>query len=89
MGVGCPISKSGMCIYQYSCNESMTNKAAYNADGDFLIVPQIGTLYVTTENGKLVVPPKYIVIIPRGIKFSIDVNEACRGYVAEVFDGHF
>ena len=51
----------------------MNKTAFYNSDGDFLIVPHIGTLHVTTLNGKLTVKPKEILVIPRGIKFSIDV----------------
>ena len=52
----------------------MDKEAFYNSDGDFLIVPQTGTLYITTLMGKLVVEPKEIVVIPRGIKFTIEVE---------------
>lgn len=89
VGIGSPVNKSGMCIYQYRCNASMHNQAFYNSDGDFLVIPQIGTLHVATEFGKLVVPPKHVLIIPRGIKFAVEVTEASRGYVGEIFDGHF
>ena len=51
----------------------MNKTSFYNSDGDFLIVPFRGTLHVTTLNGKLTVKQKEIVVIPRGIKFSIDV----------------
>lgn len=88
-GIGSPSNKSGMCIYHYRCNQSMTRSAMHNSDGDFLIVPQTGTINLVTENGLLQVPPKYICVIPRGIKFAVEVSEASRGYVAEVFDGHF
>ncbi|KIH57870.1 putative homogentisate 1,2-dioxygenase [Ancylostoma duodenale] len=36
-GGGDVVSRSGLAIHQYSCNESMTGKAMYNSDGDFLI----------------------------------------------------
>jgi homogentisate 1,2-dioxygenase len=65
------------------------NTAFYNADGDFLIIPQQGVLHITTEFGKLNVFPKEIVVIPRGIRFRIDVESDSRGYVCEVFKGHF
>jgi homogentisate 1,2-dioxygenase len=42
----------------------MANKCMYNADGDFLLVPQIGTLNVTTEMGILLVNSGEIVVIP-------------------------
>lgn len=89
VGIGSPANKSGMCIYQYRCNKSMHNQAFYNSDGDLLIIPQIGTLNVITEFGKLQVPPKYILIMPRGVKFSVEVTQESRGYVGEIFDGHF
>ena len=36
----------------------MEKTAFYNSDGDFLIVPQTGTLFVRTLNGRLTVRPK-------------------------------
>ena len=49
--------KEGLSIYIYSANTSMGKKSFYNSDGDFLIVPQKGTLYITTLFGKLTVKP--------------------------------
>ena len=89
IGMGSAIGKSGFAAYQYRCNKSMTNQAFCNSDGDMLIVPQHGTLRIVSENGLLEVPPKHVAILPRGIRFAIEVSEACRGYVAEIFDGHF
>ena len=37
----------------------------------------------------MVVKPREIFVIPRGIKFSIDCIEPIRGYIVEVFGGHF
>lgn len=45
-GQGDSCSKTGLAIHMYSCNTSMGKKALYNSDGDFLIVPQIGTLHI-------------------------------------------
>ena len=67
----------------------MENQAFYNSDGDFLIVPQEGVLYLKTEFGKLVVGPREIVVIPRGIKFSIDVEGQSNGWICEIYKGHF
>lgn len=58
MGAGEPSLKQGLAIYGYSANISMGKAAFYNSDGDFLIVPHIGTLYVKTLNGRLTVKPK-------------------------------
>jgi homogentisate 1,2-dioxygenase len=88
-GAGDPSLKEGLSIYNYVCNTSMGNKAFYNSDGDFLIVPQVGSLYILTEFGRFFVEPCEIVVIPRGVKFSVQVEGACRGYIAEIFKGHF
>jgi len=89
-GVGCPELKTGMGIHTYSCNASMDKDSAfYSADGDFLIVPQKGNLDITTELGKLYVTPWEIVVIPRGIKFHVAVEGDSRGYMNEIYRGHY
>ena len=88
MGAGEPSLKHGMAIYAYSANVSMTKTAFYNSDGDFLIVPHKGTLFVKTLNGKLIVKPKEILIIPRGVKFSIDVDDEVKGWATELYGQH-
>ena len=88
-GHGDPQAKNGLAIYQYSCNSSMDHQAMYNSDGDFLIVPQLGTLYITTEFGKLTVSPTSICVIPRGIRFAVDVNENSRGWICEIYESHY
>jgi homogentisate 1,2-dioxygenase len=73
MGAGEPTLKQGISIYAYSANASMGKSAFYNSDGDFLIVPHAGIMHIRTLNGLLTVRPKEILVIPRGIKFSVDV----------------
>ena len=47
-------------------------------------------MLVTTEFGRLRVPPKEILVVPRGIKFSMDVEQGLgRGWVTELYKGHF
>lgn len=70
----------------------MTDKkiAMSSADGDLLIVPQTGTLRVTTEFGLLTVASKEICVIPRGVKFAVDLEgEQARGWIAELYKGQF
>lgn len=88
-GAGDPRTRHGLAIYVYMCNASMENRAFYSSDGDFLIVPQEGALDITTEFGKIYVEPNEIVVIQQGMRFSINVEGPSRGYVLEVFDGHF
>ncbi|KAJ8942123.1 hypothetical protein NQ318_000718 [Aromia moschata] len=77
-GAGDPKNKHGLAIHIYSCNSPMQNSAFYNADGDFLIVPQVGNLKITTEFGKLLVRPNEIAVIQQGMKFSVD----CLGNIS-------
>lgn len=89
MGSGSVSAKSGLGIHIYAANKSMENKSFYNSDGDLLIVPQQGTLDIQTECGFLEVIPGEIVVIPRGIQFSVRLDGPSRGYILEVFSGHF
>ncbi|RHY10318.1 hypothetical protein DYB26_001407 [Aphanomyces astaci] len=88
-GAGDPTMKTGMAVHMYAANASMVDKCFYNSDGDFLVVPQEGSLRILTEMGKLLVSPHEIVVLPRGIRFSIDVDGPVRGYVLEVYNRHF
>lgn len=90
-GAGSPEMKNGLAIHVYSANAPMTDKAFSNADGDLLVVPETGSLKVTTEFGLMDVRPGEVCIIPRGILFSIAEAQGgnMRGYVLEVFNGHF
>ena len=74
-GAGDPQMKSGLSIYNYVANASMEQKAFYNSDGDFLIVPQLCSLMITTEFGKLFVEPQEIIVIQRGIRFSVALHD--------------
>ncbi|CAD7079267.1 unnamed protein product [Hermetia illucens] len=88
-GAGDARSRHGIAIHVYLCNSSMENKAMYNSDGDFLIVPQQGILDIKTEFGRLKIAPNQICVIQQGIRFSVDVNGPTRGYILEVYDNHF
>ncbi|TKR93211.1 hypothetical protein L596_007708 [Steinernema carpocapsae] len=88
-GGGDVITRTGLAIHNYACNVGMKKRAFYNADGDLLIVPQQGSLKITTEFGRIFVDPLEICVIPSGIRFSVDVDGASRGYILEVYGVHF
>lgn len=88
-GAGDIRSRHGMAIHVYACNSSMENKCFYNSDGDFLIVPQQGSLFITTEMGQMNVEPNEICVIQQGIRFNVAVDSESRGYILEVYDNHF
>ena len=76
--------QTGCSVYMYACNESMSNKFFYDADGELLIVPQLGKLRIRTELGTLEIQPGEICVLPRGLKFTVDlIDTAARGYVCE------
>ncbi|KAJ2945522.1 hypothetical protein O0L34_g339 [Tuta absoluta] len=88
-GAGDPRSRHGIAIHVYLCNASMDNSAFYSSDGDLLIVPQQGKLKITTEFGIMEVAPNEIAVVQLGMRFAVDVEGPTRGYILEVFDGHY
>lgn len=74
----------GYAVHLYACNRSMEKRFFYNADGDFLMVPQEGKLLVHTEFGKMEVSPGEICIVQRGMRFQVLLmEESARGYICE------
>src|SRR5579885_3746807 len=74
-GNGDPAMQIGLAIHIYACNTSMEDRFFYTADGEMLIVPQMGPLRFHTELGILDVAPGEICVIPRGIKFRVVLAE--------------
>ncbi|NRH28769.1 homogentisate 1,2-dioxygenase [Pseudomonas sp. MS19] len=74
---------SGVSVYLYGANCSM-QRVLMNADGEWLLVPQQGRLRLVTELGVVQVEPLEIAIIPRGMKFRVELLDAtARGYLCE------
>lgn len=74
----------GMAVHWYAANRDMKDRVFYDADGELLIVPQAGALHLLTELGRLAVVPGEIALIPRGIRFRVELPQgAARGYVCE------
>ncbi|KAF6158429.1 hypothetical protein GIB67_022026 [Kingdonia uniflora] len=89
-GAGSSFLRHGYAIHMYAANKSMEYCAFCNADGDFLIVPQEGRLWIDTECGKLQLSPGEIGVLPQGFRFSITLPDGpSRGYIAEVFGSHY
>src|SRR3990167_164908 len=83
-GNGSIAMHTGAAIHLYQATCSMEDEFFYNADGDFLIVPQEGNLRFKTEFGILDVIPGEIIVIPRGIKFQVHLHQdKARGYICE------
>lgn len=89
-GNGDAYALNGCGIHIYVANRSMETRVFYNADAEMLIVPQSGRLRFTTELGCIEVEPQEVVVIPRGIRFRVQLLDECaRGYVCENFGAAF
>jgi len=82
--------QAGGATHMYFATESMVDVVFVNADGELLIVPEQGHLRLSTEMGRLDVAPSQIAVVPRGVKFSVDVTAGpARGYVCENYGASF
>ena len=89
-GSGDPASQAGVAVHVYRANRSMTDRYFSTADGELMLVPQMGALRLFTELGLLEINPGEIAVIPRGLKFKVSLLEkAARGYVCENHGAHF
>ncbi len=91
-GFGEPSAGPGWAVHLYAANASMGDRCFVDADGDMLIVPQEGTLVARTECGVLRGSPGEVLLVPRGVRFTIDLppgTAGARGYVAEAFGARF
>ncbi|HXS73117.1 MAG TPA: homogentisate 1,2-dioxygenase [Rhodanobacteraceae bacterium] len=85
-GNGSAATQSGCGLHTYACNRSMQGRFFYDADGELVIVPQQGRLRIATELGVLEIAPQQIALIPRGMRFRVELlDDTARGYVAENF----
>jgi len=81
---------AGLGIHLYAANRSMTRRCFFSADGEMLIVPRLGRIVLLTEQGALDVAPLQIAVIPRGVKFRVELPDGeAHGYVAENYGALF
>ena len=89
-GNGDPHAQSGAAAHIYAANRSMTRKVFYNADAEMLIVPQQGRQRFVTELGAIEAEPQEIVVIPRGVRFRVELPDGeARGYICENYGANF
>lgn len=80
---------TGVGVHVYACNRSMVDRAFYNADGEMLFVPQQGVITLVTEFGLMTAAPGEIAVVPRGVKFRVEVSGPTRGYLCENYGAMF
>ena len=83
-------TQAGMAAHVYLITQSMVDQHFYNADGEMLFVPQQGNLRFVTEFGRIDAEPGEIAVIPRGVKFRVEIPAGpARGYICENYGGAF
>jgi homogentisate 1,2-dioxygenase len=83
-------TQAGMAAHVYLITKSMVDQHFYNADGELMFVLQQGNLRLVTEFGRIDAEPGEIIVIPRGVKFRVEIpNGPARGYLCENYGGAF
>ena len=83
-------TQTGMAAHVYLTTRSMTDEVFWNADGELLIVLEQARLRFVTEFGVIEAEPGELVLIPRGVKFRVELpGGPARGYVCENYGGSF
>jgi len=89
-GNGDPALQTGAAIHVFAANAPMRDRFFYNADGEMLVVLQMGRMRVHTELGILEAEPGEILVLPRGIKFRVELPDgSARGYICENYGQQF
>ncbi|RWA70561.1 homogentisate 1,2-dioxygenase [Mesorhizobium sp.] len=87
---GDAVGQSGMAAHVYVANRDMVDDHFFNADGELMIVPQVGALRFVTEMGVIELRPGEIAVLPRGLVFKVELaDKEARGYVCENYGAKF
>ena len=88
-GSGDPAAQTGLAVHVYRANRPMRERYFADADGELMFVPQQGALLLATEFGRLEAAPGEIAVVPRGVKFRVEVGGPSRGYLCENYGAPF
>ena len=89
-GSGEPAAQRGVAVHIYCANRSMAERLFVDCDGELMLVPQLGEVLLFSELGKLTVAPGEVAVVPRGVKFRVELLEKqARGYVCENYGAPF
>lgn len=89
-GNGDSFSQTGIAIHIFACNKNMTDRFFYNADGEMLVVAEKNRVRFLTELGILEINSGEIAVLPRGLKFRVELPDGeARGYVCENYGAQF
>ncbi|HVV22308.1 MAG TPA: homogentisate 1,2-dioxygenase, partial [Pseudonocardiaceae bacterium] len=84
------LQRSGIGIHLYAANRSMVDRYFVDADGELLLVPELGGLLLHTEYGRIRVDPGEIAVVGRAVRFRVELlGDQARGYVCENYGQAF
>jgi homogentisate 1,2-dioxygenase len=87
---GDALGQAGMAAHVYTANADMVDDHFFNADGEILMVPQVGGVRLVTEMGVIEVRPGEICVLPRGLVFKVElIDGPVRGYICENYGAKF
>ena len=82
--------QTGGAVHHFVATDSMEDLAFVDTDGELMLVPYEGRIVVRSEMGQMHVAPGHLAVIPRGVKFAVDLlDSAARGYVCENYGPAF
>src|ERR1700731_870821 len=83
-------TQAGMAAHVFLIIQSMVDQPFYNAEGEMLLLPKQGDLRFVTEFGRIDIESGEIAVIPRGVKFRVEITAGpARGYICENYGGGF
>jgi homogentisate 1,2-dioxygenase len=89
-GNGDSFSQMGIAVHIYACNRDMKDRFFYNADGEMLVVAEKNRVRFLTELGILEIGSGEIAVLPRGLKFRVELPDGeARGYICENYGAQF
>jgi homogentisate 1,2-dioxygenase len=84
-------AQTGMATHIALVTRSMVDETFWNSDAEMMVIPQQGRLRFRTEFGVIDASPGEIVVLPRGVKFRVELfnEDVARAYVCENYGGAF
>lgn len=81
---GAPEMLSGVTLCTYAASADMVDRVFSSSDGEWLFIPVSGRLTLVTELGVIALAPLEIAIIPRGVRFRVELPDgSATGYAVE------
>jgi homogentisate 1,2-dioxygenase len=89
-GNGDTRTRNGMAVHLYAATSSMTDRYFVDSDGELLFVAELGSIVLHTELGPLRLRPGEVAVVPRGIRFRVELPDGpARGYLCENYGASF